>query len=39
MHRLIGNFNLNNRQIKIFDPGVINQLKNVLKLKAGEKIK
>ncbi|MBI4993923.1 16S rRNA (uracil(1498)-N(3))-methyltransferase [Candidatus Wolfebacteria bacterium] len=38
LHRFFGNFDLNLSQIEIFDKNILNQLKNVLRLKSGDKI-
>jgi len=37
-HRFIGNFNLKPGDLRIGDPKLFNQIRNVLKLKIGEKI-
>lgn len=38
LHRFIGNFDLNRKQFEITDPEILNQFKNVLRLKKGEEV-
>jgi 16S rRNA (uracil1498-N3)-methyltransferase len=38
LHRFIGNFNFAESRLKIFDKEILDQIKNVLRLGAGEKI-
>lgn len=38
IHHFFGNFNFDKKIVKIFDADILNQIKNVLRLKKGEKI-